>query len=151
MPMPFMVLTSTGIENIYRIRCIKAIYVNWNWGDLLITWLCKTYGICRQPVTAKGRVRSQGFPCGICGGLSSTWTGFSSSTSVSPRHCQSLIYHWRYITLSTDRVVKYVIWLCAEDWGWIPGRTRYVSLDSHVEAILGTDLSPCPMVAKEHR
>jgi hypothetical protein len=63
------------------------------WGDLLITWVCMTRGISRQPVTAKGRVRSQGIPCGICGGLGSTWTGFSPSTSVSPSHCQSLIFH----------------------------------------------------------
>ena len=90
---------------LYRLRCIKVGYVNWIWDDLLITWACMTHGIIHQPVTAKGRVRSQGILYEICGGLGSAWTGFSPSTSVSPRHCQSLICHWRYVTLWTDSVV----------------------------------------------
>jgi hypothetical protein len=93
MTMPFMVLTTTGIEDVFRISCFKVICVNLIWGDLLITWVCMTHGIIRQPLTVKSRIRSQGVPRGICGGLGSSWTGFSPSTSALPRHCQSLICH----------------------------------------------------------
>jgi hypothetical protein len=42
----------------------------------------------RWPVTVDVKVWFQAFECGICGGQSDTWTGFSLSTSVFP--CQ---YH----------------------------------------------------------
>jgi hypothetical protein len=42
--------------------------------------------VIRWPLTAKAQVRSRVSPCGICGGQSSTGTGFSPSTSVFP--CQ---------------------------------------------------------------
>jgi hypothetical protein len=40
--------------------------------------------VSRQPLTAEARVRSRVSLCGICGGQSGTWTGFSPSTSVFP-------------------------------------------------------------------
>jgi hypothetical protein len=40
----------------------------------------------RRPLIAEARVQSWVSPCGICGGQSGTWTGFSPSTLVSP--CQ---------------------------------------------------------------
>ena len=42
--------------------------------------------VSHRPHTAGARVRSRVSPCGICGGQSGTWTGFSPSTSVFP--CQ---------------------------------------------------------------
>jgi hypothetical protein len=42
--------------------------------------------VSRRPLTAEARVQSRVSPCGICGGQSSTGTGFSPITSVVP--CQ---------------------------------------------------------------
>jgi hypothetical protein len=33
--------------------------------------------VSRRPLAAEARVRSRVSPCGICGGRSGTWTGFS--------------------------------------------------------------------------
>ena len=61
-------------------------------------------GVSRQSLTAEARVRSQVGPCQIWCGQSSSVTGFSPSTSVSPvstipptLHTHSLIYHQRCI------------------------------------------------------
>jgi hypothetical protein len=43
----------------------------------------------RWPHTAEARVRARIIPCGICGGQSGTWTGFSTSSSVFP-----CLYHF---------------------------------------------------------
>ena len=43
----------------------------------------------RRPLTSEARVRSQVSPCEMCAGQSGTETGFSPSTSVSPRHCHA--------------------------------------------------------------
>jgi hypothetical protein len=40
--------------------------------------------VSRRPVSAEARVRSRVIPCGICGGQSSTETGFPPSTSGFP-------------------------------------------------------------------
>jgi hypothetical protein len=48
-----------------------------------VPWL---KAVSRRPLTAEVRVRSRLSPCGICGGQSGTWTGFSPITSVFP--CQ---------------------------------------------------------------
>jgi hypothetical protein len=38
--------------------------------------------VCRRPLTAETCVRLQFCPCGVCGGQSSTGTGFSPSSSI---------------------------------------------------------------------
>jgi hypothetical protein len=45
--------------------------------------------VSRRLLTAEDRARSQVSPCGIRGGQSGTGTGFSPSTSVSPRQFHS--------------------------------------------------------------
>jgi hypothetical protein len=44
------------------------------------------YAVSSRPPTAEAQVRSRVSPCGICGGLSGTGTGFPPSTSFFP--CQ---------------------------------------------------------------
>jgi hypothetical protein len=65
-----------------------------------------------RPLTAEERVRSEGKPCGICGGRSALGTGFSPSIfppviAVSQmRHTRSSIYHRRYTNLAVDSIVN---------------------------------------------
>jgi len=56
--------------------------------------------VSRRILTAEARLQSHTSPCGICGGLSGSGTGFSPSTSVSSvsiipplLHTHSFIYH----------------------------------------------------------
>jgi hypothetical protein len=52
--------------------------------------------VCRRPLKAKVRIRSQISPCEIYGGHSGTGTGFSPSASIFPCH-----YHFTNIPYSS--------------------------------------------------
>jgi hypothetical protein len=49
--------------------------------------------VSRLPLNADVRVRTQSCPCGVCGGLSVTGTGFSQTSLVFP---VSIIPPWLY-------------------------------------------------------
>ena len=49
-------------------------------GHFSLQHLALIYAVIRQPFAVECQVRYRGSPCGICGGQSSTWTGFPPST-----------------------------------------------------------------------
>jgi hypothetical protein len=54
--------------------------------------------VSRCPLTAEDRVRARVNPCGIYG-QSSTWAGFSPSSSVSPCQYHSTIAPYSSVTM----------------------------------------------------
>jgi hypothetical protein len=50
--------------------------------ECLVEGRAMAQAVSLRPLTAEARVRSRVSPCGICGGQSSTGTGFSPNTSV---------------------------------------------------------------------
>jgi hypothetical protein len=53
--------------------------------------------VSRRAPTKETQVRAGVNPSGICGGHSGTWTGFSPSSSVSPRKYHSTVFLHTYI------------------------------------------------------
>jgi hypothetical protein len=71
--------------------------------------------VSRQSLTAEAWVRSRVSPCGICGGQSSTGTGFPTSTSVFPCQFHSTGAPLHGTTKKT--LITFITWLHSKPQG----------------------------------